>query len=169
LPSRRQTIEPHAREDDVPELAPLLAPPDGALNQGELAVDDEQVADEPYAEPDPATHPGRDLALRIAAVIADSPASNTIVLDIHRGSSFADFFVLCSGENERQLRAIVRDIAEGMSEQGVRPHRTEGSPLSGWTLLDFGDVIVHVLSAEQRAFYRLEELWADAQTLLTIQ
>lgn len=123
----------------------------------------------PIGEADPATHIGRDLALRIAAVIADSPAANTIVLDIHRGSSFADFFVICSGENERQLRAIVRDIADGMSEQGVRPQRTEGSPLSGWTLLDFGDVIVHVLSVDQRAFYRLEDLWADAQTLLTIQ
>ncbi len=107
--------------------------------------------------------------MRIADIIGDSPASNTVVLDIHRGSSFADFFVICSGDNERQLRAIVRDIAEGMADQGVRPERTEGTPLSGWTLMDFGDVIVHVLSAEQRAFYRLEDLWADAQTLLTIQ
>jgi len=112
---------------------------------------------------------GRELALAIADLISDTPASNTLVLDIHEASAFADYFVICSGENERQLRAIHRGVADELAKRGVRPQRTEGTALSGWTLLDFGDVIVHIFSDEQRLFYRLEDLWADAQTLLAIQ
>ena len=112
---------------------------------------------------------GRELALLIADLISETPASNTLVLDIHEASAFADYFVICSGENERQLRAIHRGIADDLARRGVRPQRTEGSALSGWTLLDFGDVIVHIFSNDQRLFYRLEDLWAEAHTLLAIQ
>ncbi len=114
--------------------------------------------------------PGREIALRIADLIADSPASNTVVLDIRELSTIADFFVICSGENERQLRAIANDVREGMAEVGIRSRGAdEGSTASGWLLLDYGDVILHVLDVDQRAFYRLEELWADAPTLLAIE
>jgi len=109
------------------------------------------------------------LALRIAEIISDTPAADTLVLDIHHVSPVADFFVICSGENERQLRAIGREILERLSEGGVRPHRSEGTAMAGWILLDYGDVIVHVFSVDLRAFYRLEELWSEAQTLLAIQ
>lgn len=112
----------------------------------------------------------RELAIRIADLIADSPASNTIVLDIRELSTISDFFVICSGENERQLRAIVRDIRDGLDKVGISPRRSdEGSTASGWLLLDYGDVIVHVLDVDQRSFYRLEELWADAPTVLAIE
>jgi len=111
----------------------------------------------------------RALALRIADLLSDTPASNTLVLDITKLSPVADFFVICSGENERQLRAITRDVIEHLSEAGIRANRTEGGTLSGWMILDFGSVIVHVFDVDQRAFYRLEELWSDAQTLLAIQ
>lgn len=112
----------------------------------------------------------RELAIRIADLIADSPASNTVVLDIRELSTISDFFVLCSGENERQLRAIVRDIRDGLEKVGISPRRSdEGSTASGWLLLDYGDVIVHVLDVDQRSFYRLEELWADAPTVLAIE
>ncbi|HEY8445782.1 MAG TPA: ribosome silencing factor [Thermomicrobiales bacterium] len=84
-------------------------------------------------------------------------------------SSFADFFVICSGENERQLRAISEEIMEKLAEMGIRPERTEGSPASGWIVLDFGEAIVHIFDADQRAYYRLEAVWADAPTLLAIQ
>jgi ribosome-associated protein len=112
---------------------------------------------------------GRELALRIADVISDTPASNTLVLDIRDLSPFADFFVICSGENERQLRAISREVSEKLALGGLRPERIEGTPASGWILLDYGDSIVHVFGEEQRGFYRLEELWAEAPTLLAIQ
>jgi ribosome-associated protein len=112
---------------------------------------------------------GRELALQIADIIADTPAANTLVLDIHEISPFADYFVICDGENERQLRAIAREIGDTLSKQGVRPQRTEGSPNSGWILMDFGGTVVHVFDVDQRAFYRLEELWSDAPALLAIQ
>jgi ribosome-associated protein len=112
---------------------------------------------------------GRELALQIADIISDTPAANTLVLDIHDISPFTDYFVICDGENERQLRAIAREIGDTLSKQGVRPERTEGSPNSGWILMDFGGTVVHVFDVDQRAFYRLEELWSDASTLLAIQ
>ena len=118
---------------------------------------------------DPALVSSRERALRIAEVIADTPAANTLVLDIHAISPVADYFVICSGENERQLRAIAREVLEKLAEDGVRPERSEGTALAGWILLDYGAVIVHVMDVEQRAFYRLEELWSEAQTLLAIQ
>jgi ribosome-associated protein len=111
----------------------------------------------------------RELALKIAEIIADTPAANTLVLDIHEISPFADYFVICDGENERQLRAIAREIGDALSKEGVRPERTEGSPNSGWILLDYGGTVVHVFDVDQRAFYRLEELWSDAPTLVAIQ
>ena len=112
---------------------------------------------------------GRSLALTIADIIADSPARDTVVLDIRALTTISDYFVICSGENERQLRAIVNDVRKGLDEVGVSPRRAdEGSTSAGWLLLDYGDVILHVLDVDQREFYRLEELWADAPTLLAI-
>ena len=107
--------------------------------------------------------------MRIAEILADTPASETLVLDIRELSTVADFFVICSGQNERQLRAISNAILEQLGDERIRPHRTEGSPQSGWILLDYGDVIVHVFAVDQRAFYRLESLWAEAPTLISIQ
>jgi len=111
----------------------------------------------------------RELALRIADLISDTPAADTLVLDIHQISPVADCFVICSGENERQLRAISRDVLEKLTEDSIRPERIEGNPASGWILLDYGEVIVHIFDVDQRSFYRLEDLWAEAQTLLAIQ
>ena len=111
----------------------------------------------------------RALALSIADRLTDTPAADTIVLDISNRSSFADFFVICSGENERQLRAIASAVREHLSAGDRFPRRQEGEAGSGWIVLDYGDVVVHIFDADQREFYRLEELWADAVTLLAIQ
>jgi ribosome-associated protein len=112
----------------------------------------------------------RDIAIRIADIIADTPASQTIVLDIRGLTAIADFFVVCSGENERQLRAISSEVRDKLEEAGVKPIRSEeGTTSGGWIVLDYGAVIVHVLDVDQRAFYRLEELWAEAPALLTIE
>jgi ribosome-associated protein len=92
------------------------------------------------------------------------------VLDIHGLTTISDFFVITSGENERQLRAIARDVRDELDKINVRPNRAEeGSTASGWLLLDYGNVIIHILDVDQRAFYRLEELWSDAPTLLAIE
>ncbi len=111
----------------------------------------------------------RDLALRIAEILADTPASDTVVLDIRGLSTFSDFFVICSGENERQLRAIAEKLQEELREEGVRPQRVEGTPRSGWILLDYNDAIVHVFDRDLRDFYKMERLWAEAPRLLAIQ
>jgi ribosome-associated protein len=111
----------------------------------------------------------RELAVTIADIVAETPASNTTVIDIHELSTIADFFVICSGENERQLRAISRLLMDGLSEQHIQPRRVEGESISGWILMDFEDVIVHILDADLREFYNLEERWAEAQVLLSIQ
>lgn len=110
----------------------------------------------------------RELAVRIADIIAETPAADTRVIDIHNLSPIADFFVICSGENERQLRAINRAIDDELSAAGIQAKRIEGDTTSGWILMDYADVVVHIFDAEVRAFYRLEELWADAPVLLSI-
>lgn len=111
----------------------------------------------------------RNLALRIADILAETPASDTVVLDIRGLSTFSDFFVICSGENERQLRAISERLQEELSEDGIRPQRSEGTPRSGWIVLDYNDAIVHVFDQELRDFYKMERLWAEAPRLLAIQ
>jgi ribosome-associated protein len=110
----------------------------------------------------------RRLAMQIADIIAETPASDTRVIDIHQLSPIADFFVICSGENERQLRAILRTIDNELGKAGIAARRIEGDTTSGWILMDFADVVVHIFDADLRAFYRLEELWADAPVLLSI-
>lgn len=111
----------------------------------------------------------RALAVDIADIIAETPAADTRVIDIHGLTPIADVFVICSGENERQLRAITRTITDEMAKSQIRPLRVEGDTTSGWILMDFGDVIVHVFDVDLRAFYDLEERWADAPVLLSIQ
>lgn len=111
----------------------------------------------------------REFALRIADILADTPASDTVVLDIRGLSTFSDFFVICSGENERQLGAIADRLQEELREDGIRPQRVEGTPRSGWMVLDYNDAIVHVFDHELREFYKMERLWAEAPRLLAIQ
>jgi ribosome-associated protein len=111
----------------------------------------------------------RDFALRIADILADTPASDTVVLDIRGLSTFSDFFVICSGENERQLRAIAEKLQEELREEDIRPQRVEGTPRSGWMVIDFNYAIVHVFDSELRDFYKMERLWAEAPRLLAIQ
>jgi ribosome-associated protein len=127
------------------------------------------VAEELIQANDDLIRASRELAVNIADVITETPATNTTVIDIHELSTIADFFVICSGENERQLRAITRLVLEQLGDQGIEPVRVEGEPISGWILMDFEDVLVHIFDSDLRTFYNLEERWADAQVLLSIQ
>ena len=92
-----------------------------------------------------------------------------VVLDIHTLTIIADLFVICTADNERMLRAISRQIGEATDKVGIDPRRTEGTPESGWLVIDYGDVVVHIFGRAERQFYRLEEVWSGAQTLLVIQ
>lgn len=93
-----------------------------------------------------------------------------MLLDIRPVATVADYFVVLSTASERQMSAVVRDLSESLrNDEGVRPLRVEGQASSGWVLIDYGDVVVHVFSAEQRTFYRLEELWSAAVPLVRMQ
>lgn len=111
----------------------------------------------------------RDFAITIADILADTPAAHTRVLDIRAISSLADFFVITSADNERQLRAVTRQLTDELNNRKVRPTRVEGDQTSGWILVDYSDVVVHIFHAELRQFYNLEDLWQEAPVLLEIQ
>ena len=90
-------------------------------------------------------------------------------MDTSRVCSFADYFVICAGESERQVRSIYDEIEYGLKKEGIVPHHHEGTLDSGWLLLDYGDVIVHVFGAQERDYYQIDRLWHEATSVLRIQ
>lgn len=100
---------------------------------------------------------------------AEKQASDVLLLDTQRVCSFTDYFVILTGESERQLEAIAGEIKQGLKEVGVRPLHTEGTAGSGWILMDYGDVVIHIFSPEERRNYALDEFWHQASPVLRIQ
>jgi ribosome-associated protein len=97
-----------------------------------------------------------------AAYAADKKAIDVVELDLRGVSGYTDFFVVCSGNTERQAKAIHDGINEGLKkDHGMLPRRVEGLPEARWILIDYLDVVVHVFTPETRGFYRLEQLWGD--------
>lgn len=84
------------------------------------------------------------------------------MLDMRGITLLADYYVLCDGASVRQIGAISDELLEELKKAGTRSPMIEGTPESGWVLIDFGSVIVHVFSPKQRSYYQLEELWQDA-------
>jgi ribosome-associated protein len=91
------------------------------------------------------------------------------MLDLRQRCAFADYFVLCTGASERQIKAILEGVDQALTEAGAVLLRQEGSSDSGWILLDFGDVIVHIFAPWERDYYRLEQAWSHATPVLRIQ
>jgi ribosome-associated protein len=89
-------------------------------------------------------------------------AENPILLDLSGLSSFTDAFLLCHGNNERQVRAITDAVDEALRSEHGRKARVEGYDDAGWVLMDYGDVVIHVFTREKRDFFDLEHLWGDA-------
>jgi ribosome-associated protein len=87
------------------------------------------------------------------------------VLDLQGISGVADFFLICSGNSTTQIETILEAIRLALKVTGIRPHHSEGTAESGWLLLDYGDVVMHVFLDETRQFYSLERLWGDAPLL----
>jgi ribosome-associated protein len=100
---------------------------------------------------------------------SDKQARDIVLLDVRAMCSFADYFVICAADAERQIRAVYDEIEQNLKREGVSPHHHEGTIDSGWLLLDYGDVIVHIFGASEREYYRLDELWHRAETVLRIQ
>jgi len=102
------------------------------------------------------------LARRAAELMVDKKALEVVLLDVRGMTSYADWFVLGSGESERQVSATAEYLREKLHEEGFRLIGAEGFPTGHWVLLDYGEVVVHLFSTEVRAFYDLDGLWADA-------
>ncbi|ANP27804.1 iojap-like ribosome-associated protein [Dermabacter vaginalis] len=112
-----------------------------------------------------ATQESIDMARIAGQAAADKLAGNVIALDVSEQLVITDVFVVCSGDSERQVNAIVNGVEEEMFKAGYKPKRREGEKDARWILLDFTDIVVHVQHAEDRAFYALERLWRDAPTI----
>ena len=103
-----------------------------------------------------------DLAVRAAE---DKKAVDLAVLDLRKAAGFTDYFVIASGTNTRQVRAIADAVVEALARAGAKPAHIEGYDRSEWILLDYFDFVVHVFAPETRMFYSLERLWGSAERL----
>jgi ribosome-associated protein len=108
----------------------------------------------------------RKLALLCRKLAENKKAEDVVVLDVHKVSGITDYFVIASATSEPHLRAIADEITESLrAEHGLRPYAVDGTLAAAWLVLDFFDVIVHLMRADVRARYNLEALWRDAAKL----
>jgi ribosome-associated protein len=114
---------------------------------------------------------GAELARRIVELLSDKRAEDILLLDIRSVALFADYFVITSAETARHTQALCDALDEELAKDGVSAcrHLAAGEAGSGWVLLDYGDVIVHIFGPEQRSFYDLEGLWREAVPVVRIQ
>lgn len=111
----------------------------------------------------PATTPTvREMVQAAVAAAQNRKAIEIRVLALGEVSDFTDYFLVCSGATERQVQAISDAVEERLRQHGLRPLHVEGYRHGWWTLLDYGDLVLHVFTDDKRAYYGLERLWADA-------
>lgn len=108
------------------------------------------------------------IAQLIVEMASDKLAEDIVMLDLKRIASFADYFVIMSAQSSRQIEALEKDITDTLSEVNVHRFNREGTHDSGWVLLDFSDVIVHIFGPEEREFFGLERLWSGASEVVRI-
>ncbi len=105
-------------------------------------------------------------ALKIAVkAVDDKKASDIVVLDISGVATFANYFLLCTGDSSRQIHAIADEVEEKLESNGLRPSHVEGYQHAEWVLMDYIDMVVHIFSKSARAYYDLERLWRDGKRL----
>lgn len=97
--------------------------------------------------------------------LADKKGEDIKIIDIGGVSVLADYFLIASGSNESQIRAMVDNVEEELSKAGYSVKQREGYGTGSWVLMDFGDIIVHVFDRENRLFYDLERIWRDGKTI----
>jgi len=108
-----------------------------------------------------ATDTARDLALVAGHAASNKLATDVVLIDVSDRLALTDVFVIATGNNERQVEAIVDEVEEKLREAGVKPLRREGRRDGRWVLLDYAEIVVHVQHCEERVFYSLERLWKD--------
>ena len=110
--------------------------------------------------------PATDRKVRLAARAAlDRKAVDLVVLDVQGLSSVTDYFLVCSGRSTTHVASVAEAVRAALKAADARLLHAEGTPESGWMLLDYGDVLVHVFLADTRAYYALERLWGDAPSV----
>lgn len=113
----------------------------------------------------PATHEAIELARAAATAADDKLATDIVAIDVSEHLALTDVFVIASAPTDRQVGAIVDSVEEQLRKGGHKPLRREGERDAHWVLVDFGDIIVHVMQAEDRVFYQLERLWKDCPSV----
>ena len=101
-------------------------------------------------------------------VSVEKLATDIVMMDLRELSVFADYFVVMTADSVRQIEALEEDLTNAMKESGVARHHREGTPASGWVLLDFSDVVIHIFGPEERQFFGLERLWSRAPQVVRI-
>ena len=109
------------------------------------------------------------MARRAVEAANDKKAVDIVLLDAREVCSFADYFVICSGDTGKQIEAIRDEVGHVLKKEGILPHHYEGTVDSGWLLLDFSDVIVHIFAPDEREQYQLDKLWSQAIPVVRIQ
>lgn len=99
--------------------------------------------------------------IQCANAALDRKAKDLIILKVRELSSFTDFFIICSGTSDRQVKAIAEHITEKLKKVGILPLGIEGENTGNWILMDYGDVIIHIFYEPTREFYDIERLWSD--------
>jgi ribosome-associated protein len=111
---------------------------------------------------------GRTQVLNAAAAASDKKAERIVILDVSRQLVITDFFMICHGNTDRQVRTIADEVERRLlMKHRVKPYRREGQREGTWVLLDYVDFVVHVFRKEERDYYELERLWADAPVVPT--
>jgi ribosome-associated protein len=101
--------------------------------------------------------------------LEDKKGEDILLIDIKEIASFTDYFVLCTGTSDRMLDALANSVQETIRERHKKKGRIEGKARDGWMVVDFGDVVIHLFSPDQREYYRLEELWQAGKVLVRVQ
>ena len=107
----------------------------------------------------------KELSLKVAKLLDDRKAIDVTVIDISPKASFADYFVMASAGSDRQMGALVDNVEDMLEPEGIFPKSIEGKKSSGWILMDYGDVVINVMTAEMREKYNIERIWGDCENL----
>jgi ribosome-associated protein len=110
------------------------------------------------------------VARTIIAILEEKKGEDILLLDLIGVCSFTDYFILCSGSSERLIGALSEEVRKALKEKlSIKDQGVEGDAESGWVLIDYGDVILHIFSKALREYYQLEELWREGKVLLRVQ
>jgi len=109
------------------------------------------------------------MARNIANALEEKKGEDILLLDLKGIASFTDYFIICNGTTERMLNALADTLLKDMRKEFKKKGHKEGEAREGWLIVDYGDVIVHLFSPDQRNYYRLEELWNEGKVLLRLQ